>query len=113
VAFKLRPERADTSPMAEPPVRSTWSQGGGPPRTTINGDSNYSLLADEQLIIERDRKRKELDEVTMHPGSSPAVGHLLVSIEREVERISDELLRRARSRHPSIRSLSARLRIRS
>jgi len=53
------------------------------------------MIDDEQLIIERDRQRKHLDEVTTNPGRYPAVGQLLSGIERDVERMTDELIRRA------------------
>jgi len=88
-------------------------QRGGPVRTRIDGATSYILFNDEQLVIERDRCQEQADELRRHPGRSPAVGQLLVSIEDEIDRMTDELLRRARSRHPSSRRLSSRLRFRS
>ena len=72
--------------------------------------ADFTMIGDEQLIIERERQRKQLDEMTMNPGSYPAVGQLLSGIEREVERMTDELIRRARSGHPASRSVRGRLR---
>ena len=68
---------------------------------TIVGVPDYALHADDQLIAERDRLRTQSDELTAQPGGTPGVSQLLVSIEQEIDRITDELMQRARSRHPS------------
>jgi len=75
-----------------------------------DGVTDYTLFSDEQLDLERDRQQAQLDELMLHSGNSLAVSQLRSSIEREVERMTSELKRRARSRHPSSRGLSARLR---
>ncbi len=62
--------------------------------------ADYSAYSDDRLLSERDRRQRQLDELTLHPDRS-AVSSLLVSVDGEVERITDELIRRARSRHPS------------
>lgn len=74
---------------------------------------SYILFTEEQLIGERDRLMDQLNELTLHPGNSTAVNQLLLSIDREIEHITVELMRRARTRHPSAGSLSSRLRFRS
>jgi hypothetical protein len=80
--------------------------------TLLHGDESYPLLTDDQLIIERDRLRDQLEELTVNPGSSPVVCQLLVNIEHEIEHMMDELLQRARSRHPSSGGLGSRQRLR-
>jgi len=96
--------------MSVHPDNLAWTQSDVPIRVVIDAESDYTTFGDDQLIAERDRQKKQLDELTMHPSSSPAVGQLRSSIEGEVRRMSDELLRRARSRHPSSRRLGGRLR---
>ena len=62
---------------------------------------SYELLTDEQLIVERDRLRQQLNSLTMNPGSSPIISQILVNMEQEIERMTDELRQRAISLHPS------------
>lgn len=71
---------------------------------------DYSDVSDEYLLDERDRQQRQLDELTLHSYHSDAVDHLRQSIEREVQRMTGELRRRARSRHPSSRGMADRLR---
>ena len=81
------------------PTTTTWT----PPdrwKSTEEGIT-YGLLTDQQLVTERARLRVRLDDLTMSPGSSPAVSQILVNIEQEIERITDDLRRRAISRHRS------------
>ncbi len=73
---------------------------------------SYLLLTDEQLTIERDRLRELLEEFTTARGVSEVDCQLLVDIELQIDEIMDELLQRARSRHPSAGGLSARFRLR-
>jgi len=98
--------------MGTQPDVPASAQRGDVDGTKVDGVISYSLYSDEQLISERDRLRDQLNELTVHPSSSAAVSQLLVSIDREIEGIANELMRRARSRHPSSRSLSSRLRFR-
>lgn len=107
--FKARREPADASIMGTRPRNLTLAPGGEPPRTRASVITDFSLFTDQQLIIKRDRQREKLDELIMHPGSSLAVIELLVSLDRDVEQMTDELRRRARSQHPSSRGLSAQL----
>jgi hypothetical protein len=98
--------------MSVHPDNLTWSRSDVPIRIDLDGDTDYSMFGDEQLRAERDRQSDQLDELVLHPGGSPAVALLRHSLEREVERMTDELRRRARSRHPSSRSTNGRLRSR-
>ncbi len=106
--FKVRQRSDDERDMGVPPRESNPSPTAALRLTTIEGVPGYALHADDQLIAERDRLRTQSDELTMHSAGSPGVSQLLVGIEQEIERITDELLQRARSRHPSTRSLGAR-----
>ncbi len=73
----------------------------GDPLTSASGATSHHWLTDEQMLIERDRLRSQLDELTMNPGSSPTTSQVLVNMERAIERMTDELRQRAISRHPS------------
>jgi hypothetical protein len=108
--FKTEPSSADVNPVSVHPDNLTWTQSEDPIRVVLDAENDYSMFDDDQLIAERDRQQNQLDELTMHPGSSPAVGQLRSSIESEVGRMTDELLRRARSRHPSSHRMGGRLR---
>jgi len=94
--------------MGVPPRESNANPAAALRLASIEGVPDHALQTDDQLIAERDRLRNQSDELTMHPEGSPGVSQLLVSIEQEIERITDELIERARSRHPSARSLGAR-----
>lgn len=96
--------------MSTHPQDLTWTQSTEPIQVLLDDDTDYTSFGDEELSGERDRQRQQLDELSLHPGSSPAVTQLRASIEREVGRMNDELKRRARSRHPSSRGMSSRLR---
>jgi hypothetical protein len=96
--------------MSAHPDDLTWTQSADPIQVTLDGDIDYRLFGDEQLVAERDRQRAQLNELTRHPSSSPVVDQLRSSIEREVGRMTDELRGRAQSRHPSSSGLSGRLR---
>ncbi len=94
--------------MDLPNGESRPTRVGTPRLASIEGVPTYALYSDEQLLADRGRLRDQLDELTAHPGQTPGVAQLLVSIEQEIERITDELLQRARSRHPSSRGLDTR-----
>jgi hypothetical protein len=96
--------------MSTQPRDLTWTQSGEPLQVEADDDTDYTLFSDEQLDRERDRQQAQLDDLKRHSGNSAAVNQLRSSIEREVERMTGELRRRARSRHPSSRGLGARLR---
>lgn len=108
--FKPRAGPADVNPMSAHPENLTWTQSDTPIRVVLDAQTDYTMFGDEQLLTERDRQRKQLEELTMHPGCSPTVSKLRASIDHEVERMTDEIRRRERLRHPSSQSLSGRLR---
>ncbi len=87
------------------PSRTAPDGPDGPEPEGAGELPDYSRYGEEQLLQERERRQKQLDELTLHPERSPATWSLLASIDAEIERITDELIRRARSRHPSSRGL--------
>jgi hypothetical protein len=99
--------------MNSQPNTPTWGQQTESELAMTRGGTSYSLLSDDQLIVERDRLRERLDQLTTIPGSCQVDCQVLVNMEREVEHMMDELLQRARSRHPSSGGLSSRPRLRS
>ncbi len=96
--------------MSLHPDNLTWTRSDVPIRIDLDDDTDYSMFDDDHLRAERDRQRQQLDELVLHPGGSPAVALLRQSLEGEIDRMTDELRRRARSRHPSSRSVGGRLR---
>jgi hypothetical protein len=108
--FKSGREAADAIPVSSHPRDLAWTKSGEPLLVEANGDTDYTFFSDEQLASERDRQQDQLDELTRHSGHSPAVSQLHDSIEREVGRMTAELKRRARLRHPSSRGNVGRLR---
>ena len=69
-----------------------------PSPTTVDATLDYGGYDDDELLAERDRQQRQLEELTLHPDHAAT---LLVSIDGAIERMTDELIRRARSRHPS------------
>ncbi len=95
--------------MSTNPRDLGWTRSSEPLRVDADGVTDYTFFTDEQLFAERDRQQSQLDELNMHSGDSPAVRQLRAGIDREVARMTDELKQRARSRHPSSRTGSGRI----
>jgi hypothetical protein len=98
------------------PEPGTSAFPGGPTEATgsaTNEQSDYASLSDLDLILERDRLREQLDDLTINPGSSPVVSQTLIDIDQQIDRMTDELTRRALSRHPSSSGPNTRRRYRS
>jgi hypothetical protein len=87
-----------------------WTKSGQPLQVETTGSTDYAFFTDEELMRERDRQQDQLDELVKHPSASFAVSRLRSSIEREVEAMTAELKQRARSRHPSSRAMTERIR---
>jgi hypothetical protein len=97
----------------------------GPVRSAIPGlptsvteaapddDFNVTPLSDLELILERDRLRTQLDELTVNEGTTPVTSQMLVNIDKQIDRITDELTHRALSRHPAFTGPTTRQRYRS
>jgi len=77
--------------------------GSGDPGVAV---ADYRAYSDDQLVAERDRQQRRLDELTRQQGHPSATCSQLVSLDADVEQMTDELIRRARSRHPSSRGLA-------
>lgn len=69
-------------------------------------DVDYRVYTDDQLIAERDHRQRRLEELTRRRDHTTAICSQLVTLDGEVERMTDELIRRARSRHPSSHGLT-------
>jgi hypothetical protein len=74
---------------------------------------SYTSLSDLGLILERDRLRTQLDELTVSPENSPVASQMLIDIDKQIDRITDELTHRALSRHPAFHGPNTRQRYRS
>ena len=74
---------------------------GGTATDPAQATLDYSRYGDDQLMAERERRQRQLDELTHHGAGEAATCSLMVSLDDEIERITGELIRRARSRHPS------------
>jgi hypothetical protein len=78
----------------------TLSLIGRTPADPVSDQSptDYSRYSDDQLIAARERLGRHL-QPALQPGAS---GHeSSAAMEDDLERITEELIRRARSRHPS------------
>ncbi len=64
---------------------------------------NYRHYSDEQLLEERERRLRSLAEPTLRIETAPTGSHREPVIDDRVDQITDELIRRARLRHPSAR----------
>ncbi len=65
--------------------------------------TSFEMFNDEWLALKRDRRLQQLFDLAMHPIKSPVYLELMSSMQREIDGMTDELVRRARSRHPSAR----------
>jgi hypothetical protein len=72
----------------------TWTRSGRGDGTEAVEHSDYRSWSNEQLILERDRKREQLAHLTMNPGPSAEIGRLFVTLDEELDRITDELVGR-------------------
>ncbi len=84
--------------MRSRPEDSAWPATAHTHRTASPQPRNLIHLTDEQLLIERDRRRAVVDQLVRHPGTSPAVGPLLERADADIERITAELLVRVVAR---------------
>jgi hypothetical protein len=92
------------------PIRPSFltrAKDGDPSPTTADATPDYRAYDDDELLVERDRQQRRLEELTLHPDPGQANCSRLVGIDGEVERITDEMIRRARSRHPSSGGLAS------
>ncbi len=84
--------------MRSRPEDSVWPATARTDRTASPQPRRLTHLTDEQLLIERDRRRAVVDHLVRYPGTSPAVGPLLERADRDIERITAELIGRVAAR---------------
>jgi hypothetical protein len=84
--------------MRSRPEDSVWPATARTNRTAFPRRRLLTRLTDEQLLIERDRRRAVVDQLVRHPGTSPAVGRLLEQADSDIERITAELIGRVVAR---------------
>jgi hypothetical protein len=84
--------------MRSRPEDSVWPATAHTNRTASHQQRSLTHLTDEQLLIERDRRRAVVDQLVRHPGTSPAVGPLLERADSDIERITAELIGRVVAR---------------
>ncbi len=63
---------------------------------------DYRHYSDEQLLEERERRLRSVAEPTVRIELT-SESHRAPVVDEQVDRITDELIRRARLRHPSAR----------
>jgi hypothetical protein len=100
VRFKTSPGRADDYSMT---IHSLSLIGDTPSDTaspSVRPDHDYSRYTDEQLIAERERRMRRQLQPVLH-GTPPSSHGSSIGADADVDRITQELIRRARSRHPS------------
>jgi hypothetical protein len=73
-----------------------WTQCVDPPDAAVDESDRYHGISDTELDAALDRRLRRMNELGQSI-SSPAGMRAI----HEVEQIQDELLRRARARHPS------------
>jgi hypothetical protein len=91
----------DDLPMTIHPLSLIRTKAAHPSSTTAQDMLDYSRYSDDELMTERARRHRQLDELSLFAEGESDASALLVRLDEEVERITDELIRRARSRHPS------------
>ena len=73
-----------------------WTQCVDPPEALVDEVDRYHGISDTELDAALDRRLRQMNELGQSV-TSPAGSRVI----HEVEQIQDELLRRARARHPS------------
>ncbi|HEX3979664.1 MAG TPA: hypothetical protein VHW93_00480 [Acidimicrobiales bacterium] len=79
------------------PKYVAWAQDAESGEGTFDANVDLGRWSDDQLNADRDRRIEELSELTRRPADQP----LIDGLARDVELITNELVRRARARHPS------------
>jgi hypothetical protein len=104
--LKVPPGRVDGEPMHLRPLFLIRGNDHRETSTLEAAPVDFGGYSDDQLIVERDRRQRDLEELTLRRDHTSTSCARLVSLDREVDRLTDELIRRARSRHPSSRGLA-------
>jgi hypothetical protein len=83
------------------PKYVAWAQDADPSERTPDAVTELHRWTDDQLNAERDCRMEELSELTRRTGDTSANQQLIADIAGDVELLTNELVRRARARHPS------------
>jgi hypothetical protein len=84
------------SPQTE---NSDWARSGDRPQLRVYRGSDYSRYSDSQLREACESQQWQLNGLALY--GSPAMMQRRASIEYEVASMTEELIRRARAKHPS------------
>jgi hypothetical protein len=107
--FKSRTEPTDVASVSAQIRHLAWGNSGDPSDAMPTSCPDYTFFTDDQLTDERDRQEAQLDQLAARPAASLIATGRRARIEVEVESMTAELRRRARSRHPSSRALNDRM----
>ena len=105
--FKSSAEATDVASVSAQIRYLAWGDSGDSPGVGPTSCTDYTFFTDEELSDERDRQERQLDQLRVRAGTS-LTARRRARIELEVESITTELRRRARSRHPSSRAMHER-----
>jgi hypothetical protein len=83
------------------PKYVAWVQDAEPSERTFGTVAELHRRSDDELHDDRDRRVEELSELTRSTVDATDNEQLIADITREVELLTNELVRRARARHPS------------
>lgn len=88
---------ADAFEVIISPKYVAWAQGAESGEGTFDANVDLGRWSDDQLNAQRDHWLEELSELTRQSADQP----LIDGVARDVEALTNELVRRARARHPS------------
>lgn len=106
--FKSWAEATDVASVSAQIRYLARGDSGDSPDAEPTSCTDYTFFTDEELAHERDRQEAQLDQLMARPATS-LTARRIARIELEVESMTAELRRRARSRHPSSRALHERI----
>lgn len=95
--LKVKATWADAVEVIISPKYVAWGQGTEPVARTLEADVDLERWSDDQLSADRDRCMEVLSELTRRSADP----QLIDSMARDVELVTNELVRRSRARHPS------------
>jgi hypothetical protein len=84
------------SPQTE---NSAWTRSGESPKLRVYRGTDYARYSDGELREACESQRWQLNGLALY--GSPAMMQRRASIEYEVTSMTEELIRRARAKHPS------------
>jgi hypothetical protein len=102
--FLVRDPETDDGRRSPAPGSADGTRvAGASPETGVPPSApDYRHYSDEQLLEERERRLRSVAEPTVRIELT-SESHRAPVVDEQVDRITDELIRRARLRHPSAR----------